>query len=146
MAPACFLLAALGAEPVFAWIERRYSRFAASACSALFAVFLAWNCADAYFIDYAKRPELRQAFEVEWAELGLEMAQAPAAAQKYIVVPGAQLDARGTPPFIYPMALLAGAYNAQARAENNIRFVVRREEAERASQEEGALLFVVQTR
>lgn len=146
MVPACCLLAAIGAEPLFTWVGERYSRAAAAVCSALFAVFLAWNCADTYFNDYARRPELRQAFEVEWAELGLEVAQAPATAKKYIVVPGAPLDERGTPPFIYPMAVLAGAYNAQARADNNIQFVVQREEAERASKEEGALLFVMQTR
>ncbi len=146
MVPACCLLAALAAGPLFTWLEGRYSRFAATACSALFAVFLAWNCADTYFNDYAKRPELEQAFEIEWVELGREISQASSIPRKYIVVPGGKLDERGTPSFVYPMALLAGAYNPQARAERNIHFVVTREEAERVSTEPGALVFLVQTR
>jgi hypothetical protein len=44
------------------------------------------------------------------------------------------------------MALVAGAYNSKARAESHVHFVVERTEAERASKEEGAYVYLLQSK
>jgi len=146
MVPACALLAAIGADWVWAWIETRYTRIAAQCCAGILAIFLTWNCFASYFGDYLVSAQLREAFDVEWVEIAREINGVPATANKYVVVPGAKLDARGVPAHLYPLALVAGAYNSKARAASHVHFVVERTEAERVSKEEGAYVYLLQSK
>lgn len=146
MVPACCLLAAIGAEPAWGWLESRYSRSAAAVCAASAAAVLTWHCYAAYFGEYAKSEHLAEAFETGWTDYAREVNSAPDVVKKYIVVPGGSPDRRGVPPYMYPLALQTNSYNEKARAANGVQFVFDRLGAERASKEPGALVFLFQPR
>jgi hypothetical protein len=146
MAPACCMLAAIGAERAWGWLESRYSRSVAAVCAASLAAVLTWHCYTAYFREYARSTHLAEAFETGWTDYAREINSAPDVVRKYIVVPGGVPDRRGVPPYLYPLAVQTNAFNEKARAAHGVQFVFDRAGAERASAEPGALVFLIHSR
>lgn len=145
MAPACFLLAGVAAEKAWDWLSSHFSRAAAAACGAAFAMLLIWECHSSYFGTFARSPHLRTAFEVDLNEIAREINALPDYVPKYVVMPAWKPDHRGVPDGAYPLAVVTGSVTAKGREQRRIRFVVARDEAERVSREEGAHIFLIQS-
>ncbi len=144
MAPACFLLAGLAAEAGWNWLTSRYSLQMAGSCAAVLALALTWECYASYFGTFVQSSNLRVPFETEMSELAREIRALPNSAPKYIIAPGDRLDRRGVPESSYPLALETGSYSAKGREDRRIRFIVGKEEAERAAAEKGAYVYIRQ--
>lgn len=144
--PVCFLLAAIGAQTIRAWLARFGERVVHIAIAAV-VLIVGGAAYYSYFVAFAPRSEVRAAFDTDQAELGREMAMLPIGAPKYLIVLGAMPDARGTPIYQYSAALLAGAFNEEERALRKFHFVYDRSEAERVAHEAqatGAYVYAIQ--
>ena len=136
MAPACFVLAGLGAARLDAWLSERLPPGAVVALAAVLAGTVFWAAYTDYFQRWAASPSVPEYFDASWVQLGQRLASMPGSLPKYIVCPDGKPDERGMPvgayPLeigAYPLALTAGAFNPQQRQEHNIHFVYSAAEA-----------------
>ena len=117
MAPAVFLLAAVGVREVYTRLAEKLSRRAVNLATAMAALWLAWEPYHSYFEVWARNAKVPPAFDASAMELARRVPGT--AGEKTVIVPEAD------PAAAWPVMFLTGSYTENQRREKGIRYVTR---------------------
>ncbi len=115
MAPAVFLLAAVGARAAFTFAAARFGPRSATAAAALVLLCLAWEPYHSYFDVWARDPHVPPAFDAAAADLSRRILRTPA--DKIVIVPPEDDIVAA------PVKFLTGSYTAREQRRRRIRYV-----------------------
>ncbi len=123
MLPAVCLLAALGAQRVYAWMGRAVPARALQAAAAAALLALCYQPYHAYFDVWARNPKTAEAFDSRYTALARQIAAAPPGQTKLVVATLAGMQVGGLPVQLQPVMFLTGSYTELDRRETHIRYI-----------------------
>jgi 4-amino-4-deoxy-L-arabinose transferase-like glycosyltransferase len=123
MLPAVCLLAALGAQRVYAWLGRSVPARGLQVAAAAALVALCYQPYHAYFDVWARNPNTAEAFDSQYSDLARRIAAAPRGQPKVVVATLSGMQVGGLPVQLQSVMFLTGSYTARERRETRIRYL-----------------------
>jgi hypothetical protein len=123
MLPAVCLLAALGAQRVYAWLSLAVAARILEAAAAAALLALCYQPYHAYFDVWARNPKTAEAFDSPYSDLARRIAAAPFDRPKLVVATLSGMQVGGLPVQLQPVMFLTGSYTARDRRETRIRYM-----------------------
>ena len=148
MLPAVCLLAALGAQRVYAWLGRSVPARGLQVAAAVALVALCYQPYHEYFDVWARNPKTAEAFDSRYGELARRIAAVPCGQPKLVVATLSGMQVGGLPVELQPVMFLTGSYTVRERRETRIRYIAGQPGdtglcSQAAEREPGAAVFCV---
>jgi hypothetical protein len=127
--PPSIMLAALGGVRISRIIQSSFGKYAATA---IVLIFVAATCAFSYydyFIVWAANPQVRDAFNASYVEIGRQINSMPSSSPKYVVVEPSSL-ARGVPVTAETTMFITHSFTITDRAAANSHYLLSDQTAE----------------
>jgi len=121
--PVC-VLAAVGANRVYASVAPKVSAGGMAGVGALMALGLCWQPYHVYFDLWVPNPQVASAFDAGLVEIAEQLNGMPAAAPKVIAVATGGDLANGTPLSVAPIVYLTRSYTKKQQDAANIHYVM----------------------
>lgn len=122
MLPAACLLAAMGANRVYEWLQGTIPARAMQAIALIVGLGLAYEPYHTYFNVWVRNPQTAEAFDAASTEIARKIAAAPADRPKLVIAPNSGMLINGLPVSMLPQ-FLTGSYTDREQREKRIRYV-----------------------
>ncbi|KKU16009.1 MAG: hypothetical protein UX26_C0039G0001, partial [Parcubacteria group bacterium GW2011_GWC1_45_9] len=127
MAPPVFIIAALGGASLYEFLKTETNSRLLKAISFLFLILLILNAYQTYFLDWAKRADVAEAFNAKYVQIAEEINALPPATAKYLVVDTGGHDIRKIGSPAQTVMFLTDTYLPEKQKEKNLRFILPQE-------------------
>jgi len=129
MAPAVFILAALGAVALSGlFIQRRPDRTRTIAVIRLTvaaaALVLLIHTYQTYFLLWSKDPEIQRVFLQDWIRVSAALNSQPESRQKYVIVSDPDHVLKDPVALLYPIMFLTDTYSAKEQRRKNLHYLL----------------------
>jgi len=126
MAPAVFIIAAIGAVKTYQWFSEKkvVAKSILTLGSFLFILALIAEAYNAYFIRWARNPETQNAFAQNYVSMAKEINALPKEIPKYVVVEASGADVRGIPMPAQTVMFITDTFLADGQKQKNVFYVL----------------------
>jgi len=126
MAPAVFIIAAIGAVKTYQWFSEKkvVAKGILILGSFLFILALIAEAYNAYFIRWARNPETQNAFAQNYVSIAKEINALPKEVPKYVVVEASGADVRGIPMPAQTVMFITDTFLADGQKQKNVFYVL----------------------
>jgi 4-amino-4-deoxy-L-arabinose transferase-like glycosyltransferase len=128
MIPCVFIFAALGGRSLYEWLRKIVASRWLTVATFIFLALLAFEAYHAYFILWARNPNVPEAFNADYLAIGRELNALPAATPKYVVVDATGVIVRGIPMPAQTVMFITDTFDPEEQAAKNIHYVLPGEE------------------
>ncbi len=139
--PPAIILATLGGVAFFHSLKRYLSEYWLKAIMAFAVAMFVSQAYAAYFVSWAKNPNVPGAFAADYVELGHTLNALPPGVPKYIVVKAGGVLVHGIPMPSQTVMFITDTYTQQGQQAKNIHYVLPEDEKNIPA---GALTFYIQ--
>lgn len=126
MIPAVFVIVGMGSLHVYDFFTERFSKKWTIGIGIFVLLLLFVQSYHMYFLDWARRQEVKDAFAQNYVDLGRQVRALGNDVPKYIVVNAGGVDVRGLPMPTQTIMFLTDSFTPEKQKEKNIYYVLPR--------------------
>lgn len=124
MIPPVFILAGVGGVWIYQFLSKKINRrLLKTGTALLLAIFIA-QAYHAYFIRWAKNPNVSDAFAKNYVEIGRELDKLPLEQPKYVIVNAGGIDVRGLPMPTQTVMFITDTFTPAKQKQKNIYYLL----------------------
>lgn len=124
MIPAVFVIVGMGSLHVYEFFTERFSKKWIIGIGVFVLLLLSVQSYHMYFLDWAKKQEVRDAFAQNYVDLGRQLRAVGNDIPKYVVVNAGGVDVRGLPMPTQTIMFLTDTFTPEKQKEKNIYYVL----------------------
>jgi hypothetical protein len=124
MAPAVFIIAAVGGGCLYGWLKKAASIWTLHTLTGVFCVILTVNVYRSYFLVWAKRPEVALSFDQPLVDMAHRLNALPAQMPKFVVVDRDLFFVRGIPLAAQSVVFLTDTFSPERQRQKNLHYIL----------------------